>query len=168
MNAVAQPTERGAMAKHRPIASVGLRTVEIPGYANRLQMVRRSGSNRLKISDVHRWADHPDRMVQRVIGENLQVLMGDASVYSAPWPAGLKPERVVDISILEMIATDDRKMTLTAVWTIGDGREPEAVDSRRSTQTLDVTGSDFAQLAAAHDRALALLSQAVADSLLDQ
>ncbi|PID40496.1 MAG: hypothetical protein CR984_02935 [Proteobacteria bacterium] len=165
MTAVAQPETHGHGGDIMHAPSVGLRTVEIPGYANRLQMVRQNGSNRLVIDDVHRWADYPDRMVQRVIGENMRVLMAERDVYNAPWPTGLKPERVVDISILEMIATDDQTMRLTAVWTIDSGRDPKAVRSQRTTRAIDLKGSDFADLAEAHDRVLALLSQAVADSL---
>jgi uncharacterized lipoprotein YmbA len=168
MTAVAQPAATDARSLEGGGASVGLRTVEVPGYANRLQLVRRSGANRLTIADTHRWADYPDRMVQRVIGENLQMLMATTRVYSAPWPAGLKPDRVVDISILDMIATDEPVMILTAAWTIGDGRDPSAVHSHRTTETVTPAGSGFSDLAAAHDRALARLCRAVVDSLVDE
>ena len=154
-----------AMETDGRLMSVGLRTVELPGYAKRLHLVKRSGSNRLAIADYHRWADHPDRMVQRVIGENLQILMPAASVYSAPWPAGLKPDRVVDISLLELIGTNDTSMLLNAVWTVSDGRNPSLVRSHRTTLSHPMTGSAFADLASAHDQVLALLSQEVAASL---
>jgi uncharacterized lipoprotein YmbA len=145
--------------------TVGIRTVELPGYVNRLQMVQRTGANEIKIASYHRWADFPDRMVPRVLGENLQLLMADAQVYSPPWPLGVKPDVAVDIAFLELIGTTDKKLLLSAVWTINRQENPPAQQSHRSVITEPITGKGFDELAAAHSRVLAVFSQAVAESL---
>lgn len=142
---------------------VGLNPIELPGYLNRIQMVKRTGANRLVVSSSNRWADYPDRLIQRVLGDNLQLLMADARVYSAPWPAGIKPDVTVDIAFHELIGTADKTMLLSAVWTISAEHGPSA--PHRTTLSQSITGSGFDDLAAAHSRVLEALCQEVADAL---
>ncbi len=143
--------------------TIGVNPIELPGYLNRVQMVQRTGPNQLEVSSRHRWADFPDRMIQRVLGENLQMLMADARVYSAPWPAGLKPDITVDVIFLELIGTTDKKMLLSAVWTITGSGDPSP--SHRTTLSETITGAGFDDLAAAHSRVLEVLCRKVADTL---
>jgi uncharacterized lipoprotein YmbA len=143
--------------------TIGVNPIELPGYLNRVQMVQRTGPNQLEVSSRHRWADFPDRMIQRVLGENLQMLMADARVYSAPWPAGLKPDITVDVIFLELIGTTDKKMLLSAVWTITGSGDPSL--SHRTTLSETITGAGFDDLAAAHSRVLEVLCRKVADTL---
>ena len=143
--------------------TVGVNPIELPGYLNRVQMVKRTGPNRLEVSSHHRWADFPDRMIQRVIGDNLQMLMADARVYSAPWPAGLKPDLTVDVTILELIGTTDKKMLLSAVWTITGNGDPSPFHLTTLSETT--TGAGFDDLAAAHSRVLDALCRQIADTL---
>ena len=145
--------------------TVGIRAVELPGYVNRTQMVKRAGQNQLEIASFHHWADYPDRMVQRVIGENLQLLMADAQVYSAPWPTGLKPDVTVDVTFLELIGTTDQAMLLSAVWTFTGKSDPAAAQFHRTALTEPMPASRFDDLAAAHSRVLEILCRKVAESL---
>ena len=145
--------------------TVGIRSVELPGYVNRTQMVKGAGQNQLEIASYHHWADYPDRMVQRVIGENLQLLMPDAQVYSAPWPTGLKPEVTLDVTFLELIGTTDQRMLLSAVWTITGKNDPVAAQFHRTSLTEPISAARFDDLAAAHSRVLEILCRKVAESL---
>ena len=143
--------------------TVGVNPIELPGYLNRVQMVKRTGPNQLEVSSRHRWADYPDRMIQRVFGDNLQMLMADARVYSAPWPAGFKPDVTVDVTFLELIGTTDKKMLLSATWTIIGNGDPSP--PHRTSLSETISGAGFDDLAAAHSRALESLSRDVAESL---
>lgn len=145
--------------------TVGIRPIGLPGYVNRVQMVRRIGQNQLEVSSFHRWADYPDRMIQRVLGENLQILMADARVYSAPWPAGLEPDVTVDFTFLELIGSTEKSMLLSALWTITGKGDPWP--SHRTTLSETMTGTGFDDLATAHSRALEALCREVADALSD-
>lgn len=143
--------------------TVGVNPIELPGYLNRVQMVKRTGQNQLDVSSRHRWAEYPDRMIQRVLGDNLQILMADARVYSAPWPAGLKPDVTVDVTFLELIGTTDKKMLLSATWTIIGNGDP--LPPHRTSLSETIIDAGFDDLAAAHSRALEILSRDVAESL---
>ncbi|WP_319409197.1 PqiC family protein [uncultured Desulfosarcina sp.] len=152
-----------AEAEGERIMIVGIGQMELPGYINRVQMVRRTGQNQLEVSSFHRWADYPDRMIQRVISENLQLLMADARVTSAPWPAGFKPDVTVDFSFLELIGTTEKTMLLSVLWTITGKGDPSPF--HRTTLSEAMTGTGYEDLAAAHSRALEALCREVADTL---
>lgn len=143
--------------------TVGVNPIELPGYLNRVQMVKRTGMNRLAVSSNHRWADFPDRLIQRVLVDNLQMLMADTRVYSAPWPAGIKPDVTVDVTFLELIGTADETMLLSAVWTIAGDDDPSP--PHRTTLSEKISGAGFDDLAAAHSRVLEALCREVADAL---
>lgn len=145
--------------------TIGVRTVELPGYINRTEMVTRSGPHRLEVSSLHRWADYPDRLVQQVLGENLQALLPGASVVNSPWPVGLKPDITLFFQFKELMATGDGKMLLRAVWTVRKGDPPFTAQSHRAVLTESVPGPGFDQLAAAHSRVLESLCRMVAESL---
>ncbi|MEE4113862.1 MAG: PqiC family protein [Desulfobacteraceae bacterium] len=143
--------------------TIGVNPIELPGYLNRVQMVKRNGPNQLEVSSGHRWADYPDRMIQQVLADNLQRLIADARVYSAPWPPGVKPDIIVDVTFLELIGTTDKQMLLSAVWTITGTGDPSS--SHRTTLSETTTGSGFDDLAAAHSRVLEALCRQVGDTL---
>ncbi|HSO19869.1 MAG TPA: PqiC family protein, partial [Desulfosarcina sp.] len=101
-----------------PAVRIGIRSVELPGTVNRTQMVRLSGANRVLISSFNRWADYPDRLVQRVIDQNLSLLLPDAHVVSAPWPVGFQPDVIVSFQFIELIAAADQTMRLDVAWSV--------------------------------------------------
>ncbi|BBO80686.1 membrane integrity-associated transporter subunit PqiC [Desulfosarcina ovata] len=149
--------------------TVGIRSVGLPGYVNRQQMVVRSGANRLLISSLNRWADYPDRMVQQTIGENLQWLMPHIRMVNAPWPVEIKPDVILSFQFLELIGTGKRRVSLTAIWTIAgspDKATDAAVVQTHRTHLIEpITGSGFGELAAAHSRAIGTLCRKVATAL---
>lgn len=143
---------------------IGILPVDLPGTINRTQMVLRSEPHQLDISSLHRWADYPKQLVQQIIGENLQALMPDTRVVSAPWPMGLKPDAMVSIKFYELIGTGDKKVLLSAVWTIMAG-DPSFTQSSRITLTESMMKRGYDELAAAHSRVLAVFCRHLADSL---
>lgn len=145
--------------------TIGIRPVELPGYIDRTQMVTRTGSHQLAISSFNRWADYPDRLVQQLIADNLQVLMPHARLVNAPWPVDLKPDIIVSFQFQELIGTADKKMLLSAVWTFAGVASPKLKQPRRIVLEEPVPGSGFDDLAAAHSQVLEALCREVAREL---
>ncbi len=147
------------------VFTLGILPLELPSPLNRTQMVKRTGAHQLAISSMHRWADFPDRLVQQVLGENLQVLLPEARVVNSPWPAGIKPDVTVAFQFFELIGTADNNMLLNAQWTIAGGDSSPVAQVFRKNHVEPMPGSDFEGLAAAHSRALEALCRQVAQSL---
>lgn len=147
---------------------IGISSVDIPGYVNRLQMVTRSGDNNVRISETRRWADYPDRLVKRVIGENLQALIPDSHVFNAPWPPAIRPDVMVSFSFVELVGTSDRQVILNVNWTLAPTASPDTAQAFQTLVTEPLNGSGFDALAAAHSRALEKLCREVAVAIRKQ
>ena len=147
------------------IKVVGVYPVELPDSVNRIQMARRSGSNRLKISAFNRWADYPDRLVQQVVEDNLQVLAPHTRVVHHPWPAGLQPDVTVHFQFRELVGTTDGEMLLTAVWSVIATDNPANEHVQRTVLSEPIPGSGYDDLAAAHSSVLTALCREVASIL---
>lgn len=139
--------------------------IQLPNYVNRLQMVMRSGSNELEISEFHRWADYPDRLVQQVLVDNLQALLPGDRVVGRPLPAGLKPDVTVTVRFDELIGTAERKMRLRAWWTTRSEGEPATERSRQTSISEPISGTGFKAVAVAHSRVLEKLCREMALAL---
>ena len=163
LSAISRTAEEGIVEGNRPI-NIGIQPVQLPGYFNRTQMMTRSGRHELQVSSLHRWVDYPDRLVQQILGDNLQVLMPHARVVNFPWPVGFKPDITVSVHFLELIGTSDGQMLLGAVWRITPAGQL-SVPSHRTILAEPMPGKGFDDLAAAHSRVLAILCRAVADTL---
>lgn len=147
------------------VVAVGIRHIELPGYLNRLAMVRRSGERQVKIESLHRWADYLDRMVQQTIRANLQVLMPHASVIVTPWPVGLKPDLILDYQFLELIGGPDQRMHMQVEWTVYDQNDPASPKPHRLNLIESMHGTRFDALAAAHSSVLETLCRKTIESL---
>jgi uncharacterized lipoprotein YmbA len=145
--------------------TIGIYSVELPGYFNRAQMVRRIGLNQLEISSLHRWADYPDQLVQHLLAENLQTLLPHARVVNAPWVVSLKPDMTVSFQFFDLVGGTDNRVELRAAWTIVPKDASSPTTTRRTTLSELMTDSGFDELAAAHSRVLAALCRQVAESM---
>jgi uncharacterized protein len=164
LNAALGPVE-GAVDHGNGRLIIGIRSVDLPGYVNRLPMVTRRGSNTLRFASLHRWADYPDRMIQQALAENLQWLLPQVRVIRAPWPVEVRPDVVLSFEFLELIGTADGTVAINGVWSFY-GTAPEAVaHSYRVALTVPITGDGFGGLAEAHSRGIETLSRDVADVL---
>lgn len=145
--------------------TIGIQPVDLPGYINRLQMVTRSGANRVSVSSLNRWADYPDRMVQQTIGDNLQQLIPHVRVLNSPWPSAIKPNIILSLQFFELIGTADGRVSLGAVWNLSGGEAVNGAEPHRTVLVESMDGSGFDALAAAHSRAIGRLCQSIADAV---
>ena len=144
---------------------VAIGPVQLPAYVNRMQMVMLNDSSELEISEFHRWADYPDRLVQQVLEDNLQALLPHARVVSHPLPAGLEADVTLGVRFGELIGTTDKKMRLRAMWTLQRKGKPETDLSWRTCLCEPISGTGFKALAAAHNRVLEKFCREVAVAL---
>ena len=144
---------------------VGIRPVELPGIVSRVQMVRQVDANRMEISAFNRWADHPDRLVQGVLEQDLTLLLPDAQVIGSPWPVGFQPDVIVSIQIIQLIGKADKTVRLDVDWTVSFNDQKSSPEAYRRTFIEPMPGSGYDDLAAAHGRVLETFCREVADTL---
>lgn len=143
-----------------PLAAAGLNTggttvrvgqVTVPELVDRPQMVLRSGANQVSLAEQRRWAESLRSAIARVVAANLATADSATSAST------------VDIDVVRFDSQLGVAVDLAANWRL---RSATGIVRRGSMSTHEpAPGSDYADLAAAHSRALAELSRNIAAAI---
>jgi len=144
---------------------VGLGPIVLPGYLDRTVLVRRVGTNQLKLSASERWAEPFPDAVAHVLQQNLITLLG-GRVILYPWSVGTDVDTRVNVEVLRFEPGTDGGADLAARWTVRDASGRRLV-TRESQVTEPASGGDTEAAVAAMSRALATLSGEIAGSVRD-
>ena len=119
--------------------SVVVGPVSIPAIVDLPQIVVNTGPNQVTLDEFNRWASPLQNNISRVVAENLVVLLGTPRV-----------------SLFQQ--------SLNAVWIVRNTRDGKS-QTGRTTVREPSPGKAYDELAAAHSRALARMSQDIADAI---
>ncbi|MDY7575314.1 PqiC family protein [Actimicrobium sp. CCI2.3] len=137
-------------------SAVRIGHVTVPELVDRPQMVLRSGSNQVNLLEQRRWAESLRSAIARVVAANLAVPGSTATATTTTTTA----TTTVDIDVDRFDSQLGVAVDLSATWHI----RPAAGSVRSGSMRWHepVSGNDYADLAAAHSRALAELSRQIA------
>jgi len=159
------PQAAPAAAPAASPASVGVGPLDIPRALDRPQIVTRTTENQFAMAEYHRWGGSLAGDALAVLTQDLSALLGSDRVVAHPWTRFITPDFRVPVEIQRLDGALGREVTLTATWAVhyGEERAPRVV--RRTTIVEPAAGPDYADLVAAHSRALAALSREIAAEL---
>ena len=159
-----QPLQLEGAAPARSGLAVEVMPVRLPGLLQRPQMVVAQGSA-LGLTEAQRWGNPLDQDMQRVLVQDLGLLLGSDAVVPYPYGDRVRAAYQVGVGILSCDAQSG-PLTLEAVWMLTRPAVDRAVLVQRSVfrEALPDPGPDT--LAAAHSRALEALSREIAAALL--
>jgi uncharacterized lipoprotein YmbA len=105
---------------------IGVGPIEVSDFLERPQIAIHSGTNRLKVDELNRWAEPLDRAVIRVMALNLAALMGTEKITGFPWRRDDRPDVAIRIAIL---ALDHRQgqAVLGVSWVLVDTESQQSV-----------------------------------------
>jgi uncharacterized lipoprotein YmbA len=154
-----------ALAAPPPPTPIPIRVerITIPAELDRLELVRHSTSNRLRIAAFDRWAAPLDDMIRRVVAADLAARFAPGMIASSNEPAVGEARRRLYIDIQELTADERGAVKLQAAWLL---QTPDAA-AVRGAEDLAVEASDASAdaLTVAMSRALAALSDRIAGRL---
>ena len=166
LSATTQPAAQDAKMAAKMSVAVG--PVSIPAGVDRPQMVISSGANQVQLDEFNRWAAPLQNDINRVVAENLVNMLGTPQVSLFPQTASTHADYRVSIEVQSFTSSLGEAATLDAVWTVRRMQD-DASQVGRSTLREPVNAvpaeQSHAALAAAHSRALARMSQDIADAL---
>jgi uncharacterized lipoprotein YmbA len=157
---IAPSAPRASLPAQIPIR---VERVTIPGELDRLELVRRSTSNRLQIATFDLWAAPLEDMIRRVVADDLAARCSPGTMASVNEPAAGDPRRHLYIDVQEFSGDEHGAVRLHAAWLL---QTPNAA-SQRGTEEVAVEASDATAdaLAAAMSRALAGFADRIAAAL---
>jgi len=160
----ASDSEKSAATSSNLSVSVG--PVSIPSVVDRPEIVLSTGTNEVRLDEFNRWASPLQDNLARVIAENLAVMLRTPRVSMFPQTLSADAGYRVAIEVLRFDSAPGKSATLDVVWIV------RAKDGKTQTGRTNVVekvpdnSNSFDALAAAHSRAVARLSQDIADAVL--
>jgi len=148
----------------RSALSVAVGPVSVPAVVDRPQITVSSGPNEVRLEEFNRWASPLQNDIARVVAENLMALLGTSRVTLFPQSTSVDADYRALIDVQRFDSVPGEAATLDAVWTVRRVKDGKA-QGGRTTVRETVEAKDFDSLAAGHSRALARLSQDIADAL---
>ncbi len=146
------------------LESVVIGPVTVPDLLDRPQFVVTVDANRVDILEMHRWAAPLKSEIQRIIADDLALLLKPTRVAAYPQNSALDAVYRVQVDIRRFEMTEGKGVTVDLLWTIrrSDGG---AVKNGTAVVRESVTGSGYEPLVAAQSRALAAVSRDLAEVL---
>ena len=156
------PAPATPAAAPMPSATVVVGPVSIPAIVDLPQIVVSTGANSVTLDEFNRWASPLQSNISRVVAENLVTLLGTPRVSQFQQSLNLDADYRVAIEVQSFDSMLGDAATLNAVWVVRRTKDGKAQTGRTSVR--EPTGAaGYDALAAAHSRALARMSQEIAD-----
>lgn len=156
------PAPAAAAAAPMPNTTVVVGPVSIPAIVDLPQIVVSTGANSVTLDEFNRWASPLQSNISRVVAENLVTLLGTPRVSQFQQSLNLDADFRVAIEVQSFDSAPGDAATLNAVWVVRRTKDGKAQTGRTSIR--EPTGAaGYDALAAAHSRALARMSQEIAD-----
>jgi uncharacterized protein len=144
--------------------NVSVGPVTVPASVDQPQFVTQASPNRVDVDEFNRWASPLSDNIARVVAQNLVILLGTPNVAIDPL-ANFIPNYAVAIDVQRFESVRGQRAYLVAVWTVRSTAVGGATRSGRTEANEPVSDDTFDALAAAHSRALAMLSGNIADAV---
>jgi len=159
-----QPLQLEGAAPARSALAVEVMPVRLPGLLQRPQMVVAQGSG-LGLTEAQRWGNPLDQDMQRVLVQDLELLLGSDAVVPYPYGDRVKAAYKVEVEVLGCDAQSG-PLTLEAVWMLARPGVAQAILVHRTVLREALSGPGGDALAAAHSRIMAPLAREIATELL--
>ena len=144
--------------------SIAVGPVSVPAIVDRPEIVVTTSPNQVRLEEFNRWASPLQNSIARVVAENLVALLGAPRVMLSSQSLSAEADYRAAIEIQSFESAPGQGATLDAVWTVSRAKDGKSQTGR--TTVREVTqGNGYDALAAAHSRALARLSQSIADAV---
>jgi uncharacterized lipoprotein YmbA len=147
----------------KPIIGIG--PVEVPEYQNRPQIVTRDKFGMLTFAQFERWGEPLDSGLERLILENLVLMLPQADFQIFPCNFSIPLDYQVIVNVVQLESQMDKDILLTVQWTIVDAKTKKMLLTKRSQIRQGINPHTYSGLTQALSRACTLLSSELAENL---
>ncbi|HSQ80227.1 MAG TPA: PqiC family protein [Casimicrobiaceae bacterium] len=160
-------TRPAAVAGEGQGPAVVVGPVSVPAVVDVPQIVLSSGSNEVTIDEYNRWASPLQNNIADVVAENLVTMLGTPRVSMFQRSLNADADYRVAIEVQRFESVPGEVATLNAIWIVRRLRDGKAMTGR-TTVRQPVQDSGYGALVAAHSRALARMSEEIAEAIRKQ
>jgi uncharacterized protein len=144
--------------------SITVGPVSVPVVVDRPQIVVNEGPNQVRLEEFNRWAAPLQNNISRVVADNLVLMLGTPRVTLSTQmlSADADYRAVIEVQSFQSVPGD--AAILNALWTVSRMKDGKT-QTGRTTVREAVPDKGYDALAAGHSRAVARLSQDIADAV---
>ncbi|MGA8570949.1 MAG: membrane integrity-associated transporter subunit PqiC [Desulfobaccales bacterium] len=146
-------------------AVIGIGPVRLADYLDQSRLVTRTSDHLAVKAEYDRWVGPLKDNFVNVLADNLGDLLGTERIYLYPWRLSVPIDYQVVLDIVRLDGRLGDAAWLEARWSIFKGPERKLLKTYRSEIREPVSGADYGALVAAQSRALAQLSQEIAEAI---
>ena len=144
--------------------SVAVGPVSVPAIVDRPEIVVTTGPNQVRLEEFNRWASPLQNSIARVVAENLVGMLGTPQVTLFPQTMSSNADYRAAIEVQRFESAPGEAAMLDAAWTVSRTKDGKSQTGRTTVREVALD-KGYDALAAAHSRALARLSQDIADAV---
>ena len=145
--------------------AIGIGPVKIPKILDRPQIVTRTGPNKIKVDEFHRWAGPLGTEIAQVLAENISLLLATDQVAVYPWDVDFKPDYRIALDIRYFEGQLGENVFLDVVWRVSGRESQKILATIASVINEPLSVPDYETLVAAKSQALAQLSREIAQEI---
>ena len=145
--------------------AIGIGPIEIPEILDRPQIVTRTGPNKIRVDEFHRWAGPLKNDFARVLAENISLLLATDRVMVYPWEIDFKPQYRIALDVRYFEGQLGENVVLDAVWRVSDQKSQKTQAVKTSVIKEPLSAPDYDTLVAAKSQAIAQLSREIAQEI---
>ena len=165
LNSLGSMTQQANPAHADQNIAIGIGPVEIPEILDRPQIVTRTGPNKLKVDEFHRWAGRLKAGFAQVLAENISLLLTTDRVAVYPWEADFKPHYRIALDIRYFEGQLGENVLLDVVWRVS-GQESQKIQVVKTSVIKEpLSAPDYDALVAAKSQAIAQLSREIVQEI---
>lgn len=156
-----------AGAAPRAMPAVQLGAVRVPAALDRPEVVARDAAHRLSVREDDHWGAPLGQMMRRALAQDLLARLppGAFVLPDAPAPDGT---RGIVVTVLDLRASHDGRLTLEGSWTLTAGQPAKAVLMQDVALSEPMSSDDSPAIADALSRVIGQLADRIALSLAQQ
>jgi len=144
--------------------SVAVGPVVVPAAVDRPQIVVAMTANEVWLDEFNRWASPLPNNIARIVAENLVSMLGTPRVTLWPQTLSIGVDYRAAVEVQRFESAPGVAATVEAVWTVIRARDGASQTGRTAAREA-ASEKSYDALAAAHSRAIARLSQDIADAV---
>jgi uncharacterized lipoprotein YmbA len=146
-------------------AVIGIGPVKMAEYLDESLIVTRTSHNELAKAQFNRWVGSFKDNFINVLADDIGFLLSTERIHLYPWRLSVPIDYQITVDVVRCDGRLGDAAWLEARWSILKGPEKKLLKTRRSSIREPVMGPDYAALVAAQSRAVAQLSQEIAEAI---
>lgn len=145
--------------------AISVGPISLPDFLDRPQIITRTGRNTLQLAEFHRWAGSLQREFERVICENLAILLETDHIFLYRQQRTLPINYNVTLNIKHFEGTRGGEVVLNVDWILTDHRQDGRVVVKNSIIRTNTSSSQYQELVAKQSEAAAILAEQIAAAI---